>query len=233
MNSEKVAKKIEAFIKRKVKQSGARGVVIGISGGLDSAVVATLCARALGSDNILGLILPSHTNRHRDIEDAQDIAARLGISKEVLPLGSIQEQFNTMLRHDERAMGNLTARIRMCLLYYFANHFNYLVVGTGNKSEIAIGYSTKYGDGGTDMLPIGDLYKTDVKHLARYLKIPKRIINKKPSAGLWPGQTDEDEIGMTYEWLDKVLSGKAKSEKVDEMVRKSAHKRKMPEVCKI
>ncbi|MFN3966799.1 MAG: NAD(+) synthase, partial [Endomicrobiia bacterium] len=131
------------------------------------------------------------------------------------------------------ARGNLKPRLRMLVLYYFANKLNYLVAGTGNKSEIMMGYFTKYGDGGVDILPIGDLLKKDVIQLARKLEIPERIINKKPSAGLWPGQTDEEEMGITYKKLDKILESKSKNSKIENIIKKTEHKRKPPEICKL
>jgi len=233
MDAASAAKRIERFIKRKVRQAGAKGAVVGLSGGLDSAVVASLCLRALGPDNVLLLIMPSQVSHHHDVEDARALAGQLRVHKRVIPIDRILSAFMENLTHDRTTMGNLTARIRMCLLYYHANHVNYLVVGTGNKSEISIGYFTKYGDGGCDLLPIGDLYKTQVRQLARYLKVPKNIIKKEPSAGLWEGQTDEKELGITYKRLDAVLEGKASSKRVGKMVQASKHKRKPPEVFKL
>ncbi len=235
-------KKIEAFISEKVKKAGARGVVLGLSGGIDSAVVAALAAKAVGPDRVLALIIPSPTNSPHDMQDAKDFAIKLGIHYKLLPMRPILDAFMGQLDRDEKAVGNLMARIRMSLLYYHANRLNYIVAGTGNKTELSIGYFTKYGDGGSDILPIGDLFKRDVRDLARGMEIPKRIIDKPPTAGLWPGQTDEGEIGLTYRELDNILSGdiaaagKAPSAaelKVRKMMNASEHKRKLPEVCKI
>lgn len=235
-------KSIEAFILDKVKKAGARGVVLGLSGGIDSAVVAALAAKAVGPDNVLALIIPSPTNSQQDMQDAKDLAVKLGIHYKVLPTRPILEAFMQQLDRDEKAVGNLTARVRMCLLYYHANRLNYIVAGTGNKTELSIGYFTKYGDGGSDMLPIGDLYKRDVRDLARGMGIPKGIIDKPPTAGLWPGQTDEGEIGLTYKELDRILSGDISAAgkaptpaelKVHKMAKSTEHKRKPPEVCKI
>ncbi len=233
MDAASATEKIGRFIRRKVKRAGANGAVMGISGGLDSAVVATLCARALGPDSVMALIMPSPTNSHHDVQDAREMAADLGIHKKIIPLEGIQQAFLEHLPPDKTAKGNLTARIRMCLLYYYANHLNYLVVGTGNKSELSVGYFTKHGDGGCDILPIGDLLKTEVRQLARFLEVPRKIISKQPTAGLWLGQTDEAEMGMSYKWLDKVLAGNAKSNKVERMIKNSKHKRRTPEVCRI
>jgi len=233
MDVASVTKRIERFIRRKVGQAGARGAVLGLSGGLDSAVVAVLCARALGPDNVMALIMPSSVSRHSDVEDAKTLAASLGIHRKVIPIDPILRAFMEHLTHDRMAIGNLMARIRMCLLYYHANHVNYLVVGTGNKSELSVGYFTKYGDGGCDILPIGDVYKTQVRRLARHLGVPEKIVKKEPSAGLWGGQTDEKDLGVTYKRLDMVLQGRASSRRIMEMVRASRHKRRPPEVCRL
>jgi len=229
-----VEKKIEDFIVKHAKRAKAKGIVIGLSGGLDSALVATLSSRALGSENVLGVLMPSATNSPHDIHDARLIAEKLGIQTHIVPIKSILDSFKIHFEHhDERALGNLAARIRMCILYYYANHLNYLVAGTGNKSELSIGYFTKYGDGGCDLLPIGSLYKTEVRELAKSMGLPQEIVDRTPTAGLWPGQTDEGEIGMRYSELDKILAGKAENIRVMQMVASTEHKRKMPEVCKL
>lgn len=228
-----VSNKIEDFISDKVAASGAEGIVLGLSGGVDSAVVASLCTKALGADKVFGLILPSETNSPHDVSDAKEHARALGIEAKTIALKPIVESFLQHLEYDRRSVGNLTARIRMCLIYYHANKRNYLVAGTGNKSELSVGYFTKYGDGGCDMLPIGDLYKTQVYDLARFLDVSNRIIEKAPSAGLWSGQTDEGELGVTYKELDRVLSGEKSDIRVQRMVNASEHKRKAAEVCKI
>ena len=206
-----VNEKITRFIKTVVEQASKKGVVLGLSGGIDSSTVATLCVSALGADNVLGLIMPSTTTILQDVEDAKLIAKRLGIQYELINIIPIEEKFSTICHHYDPAnligVGNLKPRVRMTVLYYHANSLNNLVVGTGNKSELMIGYYTKYGDGGADILPLGDLYKTQVKFLAEYLEVPKNIIQKTPSAGLWIGQTDEEEIGIKYEVLDLILYG--------------------------
>ena len=228
-----VEKKIEDFISKQVKTAGAHGVVLGLSGGIDSAVVATLAARALGPENVLALVMPSLVTKHDDVDDAELVAEQLEIATRIIPIKDILESYEPHISHDDLAMGNLAARVRMCLLYYHANHFNYLVAGTGNKSEISIGYFTKFGDGGCDIQPIGDLYKTQVFELAGTLGVSRKIVNKKPSAGLWPGQTDEKEIGITYEKLDKMLADRIENIHVKKMVNASEHKREPPKVCKL
>ncbi len=199
-------RKIIEFIRRKVKGAKAKGVVIGLSGGLDSTTTLLLCAQALGNNKVLGIMMPSGTNRREDTNDAIQVCKKLGVKYKVIEIDPIVKSFNKILDlNDKLVKGNLMARIRMCILYYFANKDNLLVVGTGNKSEYLQGYFTLHGDIACDVLPIGNLYKTEVRKLAKELGIPEKIIEKIPSAGLWPGQTDEEELGITYQELDKVL----------------------------
>ncbi len=199
-------RKIIEFIRRKVKGAKAKGVVIGLSGGLDSTTTLLLCAQALGNNKVLGIMMPSGTNRREDTNDAIQVCKKLGVKYKVIEIDPIVKSFNKILDLNDRLVkGNLMARIRMCILYYFANKDNLLVVGTGNKSEYLQGYFTLHGDIACDVLPIGNLYKTEVRKLAKELGIPEKIIEKIPSAGLWPGQTDEEELGITYQELDKVL----------------------------
>ena len=170
-------------------------------------MVAYLSKRALGASNVLGLIMPSITTSSEDVEHAQVIAEILGIEYEIIHIDSLIEPFHDLCSHEsnELARANLKARIRMMILYYHSNSLNRLVAGTGNLSELLVGYFTKYGDGGVDILPIGDLYKTHVREVARELGVPEEIIDKPPTAGLWPGQTDEEELGMEYTVLDEIL----------------------------
>lgn len=197
------------FLKKLLDDSGADGYVLGLSGGLDSSVVAKLCVEAVGRKNVLGLFMPSDATPQEDKLDAERIASMLGIEYEVIDITTISHSLSEMCRHRYQASvlakGNIKPRVRMTLLYYHANILNRLVAGTGNRSELLIGYYTKYGDGGVDCLPIGCLYKTQVRQLAEYLGIPSNIIWKTPTAGLWKGQTDEDEIGLKYEQLDLLL----------------------------
>jgi len=200
----RTAERISNWIRERVEEAGARGVVVGISGGIDSSVVAVLARRGLG-DRVLGLIMPCHSDP-TDVEHARRVAAEFGIETECVDLTPVFDCFMKALPPGDRlAVGNLKPRLRMATLYYFANSRNYLVMGTGNKSEIMVGYTTKYGDSGVDLLPLGDLLKTQVRELARELGIPEEIIVKPPSAGLWEGQTDEGEMGITYEELDRAL----------------------------
>ena len=200
-----LAERISNWIKQKVEEAGAKGVVMGISGGVDSSVVASLAKGAVG-ERLIGVIMPCHSEP-LDIRYASLVAEKLKIKTERVVLDSLYDKFLELLPSGKRlALANLKARLRMATLYFFANNLNYLVVGTGNKSEISVGYFTKYGDGGCDILPLGDLLKTEVRKLARRLEIPEEIINQVPSAGLWRGQTDEGEIGLSYEDLDEIIS---------------------------
>ena len=203
--------KIVAFISRSVSGSGASGAVIGLSGGIDSALTAFLTVSALGKENVLGLLLPEKgISSKQDIDDATEVANILGIEYKIIEISPILASFSSAIpvfdRRAKTANGNLKARTRMCILYYHANLMGRMVVGTGNKTELLLGYFTKYGDGGVDIEPIGDLYKTQVRGLSRYMDIPARMIEKIPTAGLWPGQTDESELGVSYEMADQILT---------------------------
>lgn len=215
-----------------------KGAVFGLSGGLDSAVAGVLCKRAFPED-ALGLIMPCHSSQ-TDIEHAQAVARKFQIPTMTIAL---DEAFRSLMKvlpgsgdpdTKRLAEANVKVRLRMVTLYYIANRFHYLVVGTGNRSETSVGYFTKYGDGGTDIQPLGNLLKSQVRELAIYLGVPAEIIEKPPSAGLWKGQTDEEEMGISYEELDRYLSsGKAEGgikRTVDAMMQATAHKRSMPPV---
>ncbi len=205
-----IKNKIAAFISSKVAESGASGAVIGLSGGIDSSLTAYLAVEALGKDNVLGILLPEKgITSEEDIDDAQEVTRILGIEHKLIEISPVLRSFSKVMDSDRMnivANGNLKARTRMCILYYHANLSRRMVVGTGNKTELLLGYFTKYGDGGVDIEPIGCLYKTQVRGLARYLGIPAKIIDKIPTAGLWKGQTDEGELGVSYETADKVLT---------------------------
>lgn len=234
---EELAKKLIAWIRGQVSGAGLHGVVFGLSGGIDSAVVAVLCTRAF-PENCVGLIIPCYSSEI-DIEDAQAVAEKFQIPVRTITLDEVYKSLLGVLPVREfdpasrkLAEANLKPRLRMLTLYYLANRLGYLVVGTGNRSEISVGYFTKYGDGGVDILPLGNLVKGQVRELASHLGIPNEIIEKPPSAGLWEGQTDENEMGLTYEELDRYLtSGEAREavrKKVDAMMTESAHKRAIP-----
>ncbi len=187
---------------------GEKNVVIGLSGGIDSSTVAALCVEALGKDRVLGMHLPDSVTPKEDTEDARILANKLGIEFRILRIDEIVGMLKEKIGiKNEMSVANLKARIRMNILYAIANEESRLVVGTSNKSELLIGYFTKYGDGASDFAPIGDLYKTQVRMLAKEIGVPDRIINKAPTAGLLPGQMDEKEIGIDYETLDRILYG--------------------------
>ncbi|MBA7638244.1 NH(3)-dependent NAD(+) synthetase [subsurface metagenome] len=239
MNSEPLAEKLVLWIKDKVSAAGCRGVVVGMSGGLDSSVVAVLCQQAF-PQNTLGVIMPCHS-QPEDKAHAQAVASKFSISTTKVVLDDI---FSALLQAlpdykadataNHIAQANLKVRLRMLTMYYVANQRGYMVAGSSNRSEISVGYFTKYGDGGVDIMPLGNLVKTQVRELARFLDIPQPIIDKPPSAGLWQGQTDEGELGFSYDELDGYLltgevSGKVR-EKIESMIAASAHKRLLPPI---
>ena len=237
MSPAELCDKISVWIKEKIEQAGAKGGVVGLSGGLDSAVVAVLCKRALG-DNVLAIVMPCYSSP-QDERYARQVAEKFNIKFEIICLDEVYDKFIKILPPGGKiARANLKPRIRMITLYYFANNLNYLVVGTGNKSEITVGYFTKYGDGGADIFPLGGILKTDVVKLAKYLGVPQAIIDRVPTGGLWPGQTDEKEMGITYRELDqiiRVVEGKIKEpvaedklRKVKALIQNSLHKRESP-----
>lgn len=239
MDLARLAEKLVSWIREQVVSAGCVGAVIGMSGGVDSSVAAVLCQRAFPR-NTLGVLMPCYSSP-RDGEHAQLVATKFSIPTKTVVLDGV---FDALLRvlpgegvvsaPDRRIEANLKVRLRMLTLYYFANHLRYLVVGAGNRSELAIGYFTKYGDGGVDLLPLGSLVKGQIRELACFLGIPQPIIAKPPSAGLWPGQTDEGELGFSYEELDQYLvTGKAPSElkkRLEARIRANAHKRLPPPV---
>jgi NAD+ synthase len=245
-------RRIVSFIKRKVEESQAEGAVLGISGGIDSAVTAYLCVDALGSRRVTGLIMPDlRATPDEDVKDAKLVASELCIETKEIDVAPIHKAYMKSLEPNRLAEGNLRARIRMTLLYYHANMQNRLVVGTGDRSELLLGYFTKYGDGGVDVLPIADLYKTEVRRLGEALGINRRIVAKRSSPRLWPGHVAESEIGMSYELVDRLFKlrfeeglevpaiaarMKQSQAKLDAILAKyqaSEHKRQMPEICKL
>ena len=243
---------IKSFISFRVNEAKAKGVVIGLSGGLDSAVTTKMCVEALGKEKVFCFLLPTENTPKEDTEDALEFAKSLGVKYRIINISGIVKKIASTIHNKmkKKEMGNIHARTRMIVLYYFANKNNYLVVGSGNKTELLMGYFTKYGDGACDIMPLGDLYKTQVRELAKHLKIPEKIINKTPRAGLWKGQTDESELGIKYEILDQILYGMEKGLKNNEIVKSvgveisevkriknivnsTKHKRKMPEIARI
>ncbi|MFH1386351.1 MAG: NAD(+) synthase [bacterium] len=234
------SEKISNWIKQKVEAAGAKGCILGLSGGIDSAVVALLCKKVF-PQNTLALILPCHSLAV-DIDHAKEFAQRIDLKIKEIDLSTSFDSLFGVFEgkpysgQKDLSIANIKPRLRMTTLYYFASQLNYLVIGTGNRSELEMGYFTKYGDGGVDLLPLGNLLKKDVRALAQELGVTKEIIDKAPSAGLWAGQTDESEMGITYDELDQFLSGNDKGIAKDkiELIRKrqaaSEHKRTLPEI---
>lgn len=227
------------WIREMVKSSGTRGILVGLSGGIDSSVVAYLIQKAF-PENSLGVILPCKSNS-KDAIDAEALAQACGIEHITLELTephdilykNIQAQLEGKNAPNKRiADANLRARLRMTTLYGIANSMNYLVAGTDNAAEVYTGYFTKYGDGGVDLIPICNLQKREVFAWAKVLGVPQQIIKREPSAGLWEGQTDESEMGTTYDMIDDLLEGKEIPKKDREIIERlhkmTEHKRMMP-----
>lgn len=210
------------LIRKKFNESDVKGVVIGLSGGIDSTAVLFLCVQALGKDKVLGVMMPSKVNQKEDVDDVVEICKNFGVKYKIIKIDPMLNEFGKVLDlSDKIVKGNLMARIRMCILYYFANKEKLLVVGTGNKSEYLQGYFTLHGDAACDLSPLKNLYKTEIKELTKELGIPKKIIEKIPTAGLWEGQTDEDELGISYDELDKILPFLEKSISAEEIHKKT------------
>jgi len=235
-----LADDIAGWIRDQVRGAGLDGAVLGLSGGIDSAVVSGLCARGLGKENVLGIIMPIHS-MSLDAQYGEDAARAWDIEYRTFDLAPVYDALIGMFPPgSELANANLKPRLRMMTLYHHANTLNRMVIGTGNRSELMIGYFTKYGDAGVDLLPIASLYKHQVRDLAREIGVPKPIIDRAPSAGLWEGQTDETDMGVTYGELDRILAaiidGKtpdgdsAAIERVQRMHRGSEHKRHLPPI---
>lgn len=231
------------WVRKQVTIAKAKGLVLGLSGGLDSCVAAVLASKALGKNRVLGLILPCHSHKN-DLKHARLVSRKFGIKTKVIDLSGIYDALLKALPvADRMTRANLRPRLRMIVLYYFARKLNYLVCGTSNKSELMTGYFTKHGDGASDILPIGGLVKSQVRALARELDMPGVIIAKPPTAGLWVGQTDEADLGITYPELDNILlcleKGKkqviasGKVNRVKKLIKYSEHKRQKPAVCRI
>ncbi len=206
---EKIILDIQNWIFNYAKSANAENIIVGLSGGIDSAVTAALCTKALGNKNIFGLGLPCGSIS-QDLEDAKLVAKSLEIDFTELDLNPVYEKFLSIIgsnyKRNNLASANLKPRLRMTALYFYGQtKGKSLIAGTSNRAELAIGYFTKYGDGAADFEPLASLYKQEVRTLAKILSIPERIIIKPPSAGLWTGQTDEDEIGLTYDILDEIL----------------------------
>ncbi len=235
----KLSQRISRWIRDQVEAAGAAGVLVGLSGGIDSAVVAVLAKMAMG-EHVLTLLLPCQSLTE-DVRDALMVADAFHLRRERVDLSPVYDALLQNLPNGgEMCRANLKPRLRMAALYYYANKLNYIVAGTGNKSERMMGYCTKYGDGGVDFLPLGDLTKTQVRRLAKELGIPERVIDRSPSAGLWAGQTDEEEMNIRYQDLDRIITSLEKREEpktsrakvsyVKGMISRSRHKRTPPPI---
>ena len=243
-----IQQNIEKFLKNMVSQKKADGVVFGLSGGIDSVTVAYLAAKVFGK-NALALVMPdSAVSPSSETGDALKVIGEIGLDYKLIDINVIRKIYSNHLEPDERALGNLRARIRANIIYYYANLKNYLVLGTSDKSEYLIGYFTKFGDGSADILPIAELYKTQLREFAKFIGVPDSIITKRSSPNLWKGQYAEEEIGIEYEKIDTILycmleqqytlnkfldeiTGISKKdvEKIYQMYQNTQHKRILPE----
>jgi NAD+ synthase len=241
-NLDRLADRISRWIRKQVDGAGARGLIVGLSGGVDSACTAALAKRAV-ADSVLAVLMPCHSHPE-DLRLAGWVAETLDLETRTIDLGPAYDQLLASLPEGgQLALANIKPRLRMTTLYYLANECNYLVAGTGNKSELMIGYFTKYGDGGVDLEPLGQLYKWQVRELACHLGVPDVVVNRPPSAGLWPGQTDEEEFGLSYDQLDHALAAIERGDtsgirpavlaQVRRMIENSVHKRHMPPVYQL
>ncbi len=248
LNFKDINGKIQKWIREYIKTANADGIILGLSGGIDSTVNAFLCSKAIGHNNVIGLSLPCKSNLD-DYKDAKLIADLIGIKFYKVDLSSIYKLFlkktKSFLKTNQNASANVKSRLRMVILYFFGQSMgNYLIAGTSNRTELAIGYFTKYGDGGVDFEPIGGLYKAEVRNLAEILGVPRKIIEKAPTAGLWSGQTDEKEIGISYDELDEIIYridhyldisdlNPKNIKKTIKMMKSAEQKNKMPPIFKI
>ena len=230
--------KLTSWIESKIGDSGQEGVVLGLSGGLDSSALAGLCAKACPG-NTLGLIMPCYSNAE-DEEDARLVAETFNIPFKVIVLDDIFDLFMAKFgeennrNHEDLAIANVKPRLRMTTLYYYAARNRYLVAGSSNRSELTVGYFTKFGDSAVDIMPLANLLKSEIKELAMYLGVPAKVVEKPPSGGLWKNQTDEGEMGLTYAQLDNyLLTGEGEKETkelIEKMIKRAEHKKNLPPV---
>jgi NAD+ synthase len=255
IDTEKTTAKLVDFIREEVERSGLNGALVSVSGGIDSAVALALTVRALGPERVRALTLPERDiTPDRDIADVMSLVRSLDVTcdtVEITPVMSVMRKILPLYDpKDLVCFGNVKARVRMIISYHYANSLGYMVIGTSNRTEWLTGYFTKYGDGGVDLMPLADLYKNQIRQLAVYLDIPKRIVEKAPSGGLWPGQTDEGELGIDYDTLDLIISGMDKEMQEEEIaealdvdlttvqgvfkrVKANEHKRRLPTVLRL
>ena len=240
MSAAATADRLVEWLRKEVEAAGCRGLVFGLSGGVDSSVVAVLAKRACREEH-LGVIMPIHSNPS-DKGDALLLVEQFHLNHQCVDLSGVFDTFLEALGEGSGTaegkrllpINNIKPRLRMTTVYYYAARRSYLVAGTGNRSELTVGYFTKYGDGGVDLLPLGHLVKHEVRELAEHLGVPRSIIEKPPSAGMWEGQTDENELGFSYSELDRYLVEGAGTEKVSERIEKlrrsNAHKLRIPKM---
>jgi len=247
---ERIYDHLVSFIRETVEAAGAEGATLGLSGGIDSTTTAYLAVEALGTDGLHGLVMPSEVNDPEVMSDAERVAEELGIEYDVIEIQPIAEQFFAAVPEaadDRMATGNVYVRTRAVLNYFVANAENRVVLGTGNRAEAMTGYFTKYGDQAVDCNPVGTLYKQQVRQLAAHIGVPHDLVMQTPTAGMWTGQTDEDEMGVGYDTVDAILAlhidgplstaatvraldgvDREAIERVEELVAASRHKRSMP-----
>ena len=241
---------IVEFIKKQLTLAGFSKLIVGLSGGIDSSVTVALCVKAVGSENVFGIMLPYRKSHPDSLNHAIEVAELLCIKHKIIDISPMVDSYFEKYAVDADILrrGNRMARERMSVLYDLSAKYKALVAGTGNKSELMIGYCTQYGDNACAFEPLGHLYKTEVYQMAEILGLPKSVINKKPTADLWEGQTDEDEMGITYAELDEILYqmlemkteekelistfSKERIEKVERMIKNSEFKRRMPNIMK-
>lgn len=251
LNSNTLIKLLTEFIRDETTNAGFAKAVVGVSGGVDSAVVASLVARALGARNTIGVIMPYRSSSSRSVSDAHKVVGALGIHHELVDISPMVDAYcDTYEVKDRVRRGNVMARVRMIVLYDISAREHGLVIGTSNKTELLVGYGTVHGDLACAINPIGDLYKTQVWDLARALGVPEQIVRKKPSADLWPGQTDEGDLGISYRELDRLLYFMVDERRTDDelksigfnlkdvvrirtLVKKNQFKRRPPLICKV
>ncbi len=255
INCGKTEHKIKEFISRKIEESGLDGAVVAVSGGIDSAVTLDLTTKALGADRVTALTMPERdVTPERDIMDVMQHCEALGVTCNTVDITPILRVMRDALPKydvtDRITTGNIKPRVRMTVTYYFANRDRRIVMGTSNKTELQTGFFTKYGDGGVDLMPLADLYKTQLRQLARHLNIPENIIEKPPSPGFYPGHTDEDELGIDYTTLDLILYSLEKVsdastiaealgisrilvESVMKRIKANEHKRRLPLILRL
>ncbi|OKY77262.1 MAG: NH3-dependent NAD+ synthetase NadE [Candidatus Methanohalarchaeum thermophilum] len=249
INLKKGLEKMKRFLRNKLDETGAQGYTIGVSGGLDSAVTLKIASQALNKEKIRPWIMPGNPSKEKNIKDAKNLTNKLNLEPKIINIEEITQLFNkkTPFNLSKNTLGNLRARIRMNFQYIDSNENNTLVLGAGNRTELLLGYFTKYGDEAVDVQILRCLYKTEVREVAKIIDLPNKFIEKQPTAGLWKGQTDESELGATYKEIDKILKhliefnystdeiakktkiDKQKIEKIKKLHIKTQHKRNTPD----